>query len=230
MGRSMRMRRSIFSVALVVAWTLAASAQAATIDVFSTGVDGTGSALAAGATDTHYTVNGGGAIVASNDPWVVTDTPTAQWIAPTVDQAFNNTYVAGTGDLPGTYTYETTFDLTGLDHTTAVIMGDYATDDGGEIWLNGVMVGPASTTHSSTTAFTIASGYLSGINTLQFIVVNADPGAVSWAGPNGENPTGLYVNITSTYARPIPEPNSLIFFGTGVLVVGMAIRKRATTT
>jgi hypothetical protein len=27
-----------------------------------------------------------------------------------------------------------------------------------------------------------------------------------------------------------PEPNSLIFFATGVLVVGVAIRKRATTT
>jgi hypothetical protein len=237
MGESMSMRRSILSLAVVVAWALAVSAQAATIDVFSTGVDGTGSVVAAGSVDAHYSlVSGpvtGGTVVPTSipsPPWIA-NTATAQWIAPNYDQSFNNPY-AGGGNLPGLYVYETTFDLTGLDASTAVITGGYASDDGGEIWLNGVNLGVSTGTppYSALTAFTINSGFLAGVNTLQFRVTNTGLASDPWTGPQGQNPTGLYVSITSTYARPIPEPNSLIFFGTGVLVVGMAIRKRATTS
>jgi hypothetical protein len=227
------MRRSIFSVVLVAAWSLAVSAQAATIDVFSTGVDGTGAAAAG--SDIHYSITSspsGAAtpVVATTIPSVyVANSATAQWIAPSANQCFGDPWCGG-GDLPGTYTYETTFDLTGLDASTAVITGEYASDNTAAIWLNGVDLLTPSSGFATPTAFTINSGFLAGVNTLQFIVVNDAGGTVTWDGPNGENPTGLYVNITSTYARPIPEPNSLLFFGTGVLVVGMAIRKRATTS
>src|SRR5437016_3623537 len=74
---------------------------------------------------------------------------------------------------PGVYQYRTTFDLTGLDPTTAVLNGQWAADNLGLIQLNGVTVpNSASQGYRSFTIFSITSGFVQGINTLDFIVTN----------------------------------------------------------
>src|SRR5439155_14931059 len=51
----------------------------------------------------------------------------------------------------GTYTYRTTFDLTGLNPATAILTGQFASDNGAIIKLNGVTVGPSNSTYNAFT-------------------------------------------------------------------------------
>jgi hypothetical protein len=71
-----------------------------------------------------------------------------------------------------------------------VLSGFFATDNSGYIQLNGVTVGPASSTFSSSTAFSLTSGFKPGINTIDFFVTNAPGGSL--------NPTGLIVELSGT--------------------------------
>src|SRR6185312_11088667 len=100
--------------------------------LFNTGVDGTGALLANNEVDAHYT------ITASADPdfpgpdaftllpgfpvgpWLA-EGPLSRWIAPQADQS--------TGNQPGSYTFTTTFDLTGLDVASAQISGQITADN-----------------------------------------------------------------------------------------------------
>src|SRR5207245_7622204 len=111
------------------------------------------------------------------------DGPNSKWIAPRVD--------AANGNAVGTYTYRTTFDLTGLNPATAVLTGQFASDNGATIKLNGVTVGPTSPTFNAFTVFTISSGFIAGVNTLDVVVSNDPCGGCI-------NPTGLRVDISGT--------------------------------
>src|SRR5205085_7652774 len=94
-------------------------------------------------------------------PWI-RNGPNSKWIAPLPNAAANLN--------PGVYQYRTTFDLTGLDPTTAVLNGQWAADNLGLIQLNGVTVpNSASQGYRSFTIFSITSGFVQGINTLDFI-------------------------------------------------------------
>ena len=144
------------------------------------------------------------------------------WWAPSANQSFNNPYSAGTGSLPGDYVYDILFDLTGLNPSTATLGGLWTTDNAGRISLNGgpgVSIGPG--VYGSVTPFGFTSGFVSGINTLRF-EVNNEIGVGTWAGPNGENPTGVYVEIRSAEAA-IPEPATLSLLG--MALVGLGARK-----
>jgi len=116
-------------------------------------------------------------------PWI-SDTSTAQWIGP--DSGGDEI----AADAVGVYDYRESFDLTGFSLGTVVIGGFYATDNSGYIQLNGVTVGPASSTYTSLTPFSLTSGFKQGINTLDFFVTNA-PGGYP-------NPTGLFVEVSGT--------------------------------
>ena len=80
----------------------------------------------------------------------------------------------------GDYVYQETFDLTGLDPSTAVIHGALASDDNSTVILNGVDTGVSVGTPSMTSGdnydvlhpFTLSSGFVAGINTLQVTVHN----------------------------------------------------------
>jgi hypothetical protein len=224
-------------VSLCCLW--AVQAEAAPIPgLYDTGVDDSNALLSAGAIDLHYTLTqsadtrfpGPDAIVvgpatgdpnigypfAPNGPWI-DNTPNSQWIAPQ-EYVFTG-FSTGTQMSAGDYTYTTTFNLAGLNPATAVITGEWAADDAGAaILINGNPTGvtyPAEA-YGAFQSFTISSGFVPGVNTLAFEVLNDEDG-----------PTGLQVDDLSGTASPVPEPVSLLFLGAGL--VGMAVIKRKNT-
>jgi hypothetical protein len=116
-------------------------------------------------------------------PWL-TDDSNSKWIGPQASQS--------SGNAPGDYTYETRFDLTGFNYSTAILVGQFAADDSVAIKLNGTTVVANTPGFSLLTPFTINSGFISGMNTLDFVVTN---------GGASTNPTGLRVDISGTVSR-----------------------------
>ena len=192
---------------------LAATSQASIIQLYNTGVDALGVSLPNGTTpDPHYSLvsvpSGSSATVVLTSaggfpipPWLP-NSPISAWISP------NNGNVNNQSDPVGDYVFRTTFDLTGLDPSTAVITGGWSTDNAGtDIRLNGVSkILPAFQTAANQfqigyVAFSLSGlGFTSGVNTLDFIVNNA-------SGASG-NPVGLRVEMTGTAA--VPEPTTMV--------------------
>jgi len=197
--------------------------------LFNTGVDDAGNPLpnSAASADTHYSIivnpDGGGSVpnvqdetvFPINGPWL-DNTSVSKWIAP----RFNSQFAAGGADEAGNYTYRTTFDLTGLDPSTASISGLWATDNAGlDIFLNGQPTGnPNPAQFGSFTPFTIGAGspFVFGVNTLDFQLNNS---AVGY--------TGLHVQFTNATAMIIPEPTTLLIWSLlAGLGVGLRWRRR----
>jgi hypothetical protein len=178
---------------------------AATIPgLYNTGVDNTGAVLSDGASDAHYTLAAGSA---SSGPTFVATSASGWPIAPLgpwLDDCSTSAWITPPG-LVGphapaevaNYRYETSFDLTGLDPATAVIMGHWATDNAGlDILINGVSTGQGNSQQfTNMTYFLINHDFVSGRNTLTFLVNNGP-------GDSGESPTGLRVEMAGT-ADPI---------------------------
>lgn len=197
------------------------------ISVFSTGMSSTGTLLPNGTVgDPHYSLvsaPGGDLktlVVATSafgfpiGPWLG-DNTTSRWIginAPSLNGA------------AGDYAYRTTFDLTGLDYSTASLVVRWSADNtASDILLNGVSTGVAGTDFNAFSAYaTISSGFVAGLNTLDFLVSNAG---------TTDNPTGLRVEITGTADAPsppvIPEPASLALLGIGLAGLGLGRRRKA---
>jgi len=112
-------------------------------------------------------------------------------------------------------TFRTTFDLTGLDETTASLSGLWASDNLGlDVLVNGVSTGNTSAGFSALSAFTINSGFVAGVNTLDFQV--QDVGGIA----------GFMVSSLSGTA--ISEPGMLAVFGLGIAGLGFARRRRTS--
>jgi hypothetical protein len=211
----------------------AVGASAAPILIFNTGVDGSGNPLADNASEIHYSLISpspvtGTPVVATSaggfpiPPWLG-DNSLSAWISPTAD----------TNAPQGEYTYRTTFDLTGLDPATASLTGQWAGDnDLVAILINGVVapqgnlpaIDPGSGTRPLNTffPFSITTGFVPGINTLDFVVNNQ---------PTSNNPTGVRVEVSGTaaIAQVVPEPTSLALFGAFALAgVGVCGWRRWT--
>lgn len=224
--------RKFSAAATAVAALLAfvPGAQAASIGLFNTGVDATGVSRSDGSTpDLHYTLNGGSlpTVVGTSTggfpigPWLG-DSNDSAWIAPLSDARF-------AGANGATFDYQTTFDLTGLNPLTAAISGRWSTDDQGvNILINGVPTGQTTppSSYASWTSFVINSGFVNGINTLDFLVFNTNADCCGY--PAGTNPTGVRVEFTSvdTAAFATPLPAALPLFAGGLGVLGLLSRRR----
>jgi hypothetical protein len=154
---------------------------------------------------------------------VLVQHPASPWVNSTGPwMTYNNTdqvwpMDANSGNLPGMYFYLTTFDLTGLNPLTAVLKGSWASDNGGQMFLNDFSHA-VSTNNSylSLTSFDITSGFQQGLNSLLFMVKNDPLDTAPFS-----NPTAILVNIDSATANPVPEPGTMMLLGAGFL--GLAI-------
>lgn len=198
--------------------------------LWNTGVDSTGTPISSdGQQDPHWIV------VQSDIPSL--QTPSNAWVTyhqgPHTGAPYavspNSRWIwaiADASSVPASVnTFRQTFDLTGLDHTTAVITGRWGVDNLGHILLNGqTPIGTGSLSLSSGPtfqefhSFTITGGFVPGINTLDFVAVdNGAPGA-------------LNVNNLFGSASAVPEPSSFALLTMGVSAFCALNRKRRKRT
>lgn len=202
---------------------LAASLLAAPIPkLYNTGVNDAGAPLPAASPDPHYTLiespDAGfpgpqtftleaGWPVAPAGPWIA-DSAVSRWIAPRARQSI--------GNAPGTYTFRTTFDLTGFDPAKARISGRWTSDNSGlDIVLNGVSLGLSNGGNfGQFYDFTIESGFVAGVNTLDFQVFNAG---------DAVNPIGLRVEMLGTVEVAGEPPRLITAPVGGTFLVGESV-------
>jgi hypothetical protein len=190
--------------------------------LYNTGVNDAGTVLTPGAIDTHYVLSSGSplssgqaTIVPYTGTWV-TPISGSNWIGPQTHAAWLSS------DPAGDYSYKLSFNLTGLNPTTANIGGFWATDNNGVLSLNGhtisAMYGEKGYDHLTQFSWT-GSYFKEGINTLEFKVNN-------WNGnPINGNPSGLLVSGLQGTAAPVPLPPSLMLIAPGLLGL-VGLRKR----
>jgi hypothetical protein len=206
-----------FSYSAIVAATLvgalgALSAPAAIIGITNTGVG------APATVDPNYTITssadpsfpGPAAFVTAAIPGgYFPNDSTSKWI----DLSPN----ANTNIAPGDYDFRTTFSLVGLNPATAVLSGSWSSDNRATMFINGVNTLNAlgDSVYNVLTPFSISSGFVAGLNTIDFIV-NNDSG-----------PSALRVEISGT-ASPsgVPEPASLSLLAIGAMLTLTRARRQ----
>ncbi|MDX6446522.1 MAG: hypothetical protein QOH71_3596 [Blastocatellia bacterium] len=183
-------------------YTLTVNCRTARLRLFNTGVADNGSLLASGATDPHYVllntspVSPNAFVLSANQiVGYVANSATSQWLGP--DPPGSN------GGQGGFYTYRTTFNLD-CDPSTAVISGQWSTDNEAEIFLNALPTGvtTGASAFGAFPPFVITSGFVSGVNTLDFRVRNR------LSSQGARTPTGLHVQMNGT-VKCCPKTGSL---------------------
>ena len=159
--------------------------------IYGTGVNADGTLAADSSIDLHWIIGssadqinqGPDAIVINQagspvPPWLDAG-PKSKWIAPQPNQS--------SGNAEGNYTYQTFFDLTGADVCTFRLTGQFAVDNSiVDVLVNGVSQGVSGGGFTSFQAFTLTNGFVTGPNSVDFIMNNAG---------NAANPTALRVDL-----------------------------------
>ncbi len=216
------MRRSLaVAFAFLLLGTL--NVLADTVTIRGSGRDNTGAALAGGSLDPHYTITAynGTTLASPLATYVVDAGGLYPYTIAAADSLSPN--VLGNGD----YTYTTTFDLTGLDASTAELTGIWGGDDSpGGVLLNGTAVSAPTTYPSGCCYFQgsldITSGFVDGTNTISFVIDQTD-NWYDYARIGDLTVTASPISGTSS----VPEPASMTLLGTGLLAaVGRMRSKR----
>jgi hypothetical protein len=199
-----------------------ATAHAANIGLYNTGVDASNNLLALGATDNHYTVtsslpSGPSLTYAVNDAkdyigyWMAPNT-SSTWITPFVTA---DNYASSGSLLAEYYDYTTTFNLAGVDLSTVELLGKAASDN----YILGVSLNgheqSLSGGYSAWTTFDWNQYFDQGVNTLVFHTQNLN----GQSGSGG--PTGLRVEMEFapglSDAPAVPVPSAVWLLGSGLL-------------
>ncbi len=134
--------------------------------LFRTGINNDGVAQTPGSLELHYSMEN------SQTPQVVARH--SLWVQPPAGSAWIS-LAGGNQSLPiATYTYKLIFDLSGFDQRTAKISGQIASDNSLTILINGINTGFSniSAPFQRLHPFSIDSGFVAGMNTLEFRVLN----------------------------------------------------------
>jgi len=178
--------------------------------LFNTGVGTNGVVQAAGTLDPHYfitaaaqgTVGTNATVILNHPAWLANDA-TSSWIG-VLNPGANNVNA-------GVYSYQTTFSLAGFIPRTAQLSISVAVDnDLNNVLINGVPSGlGASGFATFNPPLLLTSGFVAGLNTLEFRTINQD-------GP-GPNPHGFRATLSGTALAvntnaPLPSGPATFYF------------------
>jgi hypothetical protein len=213
----------IFAAELAAPALFAPASQAIPIGtLYNTGVDNSGVPLPSpNLADPHYSLivspQASTAVTVDDTtypfpPWLP-NTSTARWIGPAADSF-------GLGG--SNFVYRTMFNLPPTANLSSVsVSGLWAVDDmGTDILINGNSSGQTTVLSTAFTPFTISSGFVYGINTLDFPIHNLGVAAF------GSNPTGLIVDRLSGSYQQVPEPCTASLTVIGLLLSATLARHR----
>jgi PEP-CTERM motif len=216
----MQKTKSRFATFVLVCGLMwASNAFGDSITIFNTGESSGGPALASGQTDSHYSLISAPAGVPLT---AIATAPNAAWTANTATADWIGTVSGGAlSSAVGTYDYQTKFDLTGDNPSTALLSGLWTSDNQGCIFLNGTNTGDCTgeTAFGSLQSFSISTGFTSGINTIDFII------------DNGGGPTGVIAEVSGTVSSgsvgsAVPEPSTFALVGTSLLGLCGTLRNK----
>ena len=189
------------------------------------GLVNTGAGFSAGQQDNNYQlttlndIGGDFGFVSSNSNWPIrgpwlNNTTSSSWLTPTNNAAqsldpFDN----------GIYTWSLSFDLSGLDASTASFSGRWAADNLGIARLNGQEISSINGFRNWSSFDSSGASFFAGLNTLEFEVTNL-------AQTRG-NPTGVRVEFLSSNIDTVAvsEPSTLALFGIGLAGLFAARRR-----
>ena len=183
--------------------------------LYNTGVDARGDVLPLESVDPHYMLTYEGASGTAYVAPIVYHSPASQaWVTPPDGSAWIGPSDTGSTypiDPPGHYSYAVTFAFSLLsdDPASVEIFGYWATDNTGEIWVNGLYSGfnKGSWGFDRLDPF-LLSGFHSGENTIEFRVYNE-------YGPTGLLVAGLEAADDGRFSdfeppATIPEPSPVV--------------------
>lgn len=217
--RDKHMKKTVLAIALAAA--AFTSAQAASISgLVNTGVG------AAGTQDANYalTVLSGATVLPNDHAFISADNvwPVGKaWLANSADSKWI-TPTSNVGAwldpvVDGVYDYRLKFDLTGFDPTTAAFTGRFAADNSVVVRLNGQEIANGHK-FDSWRSFGASTGFIAGINTLDFIVTNGHQ--------VDDNPTGLRAEFVSSVVTAVPEPTTYAMLLAGLGLITYTARRR----
>jgi len=185
--------------------------------LYNTGLDANKNALAAnGGVDAHWEVDGQSAVTYKHPAYAANDVDSS-WVS--VNQNGGNETNSAT-----TYTYSTSFDLTGYDASTASISGLWGADNYGSIFLNGFDTGNSLSfgygAFRSLTQFAVSDYFIEGLNTLSVELTNGHLNPLLDPGPGA-----LRFDDLALQATAVSEPGNMALFSLGLMGLLLARRK-----